>query len=199
MLATQLTVDANLFHTQIFLGKVQKTKTAKAVSPILNVQLEADLVIAPQFVKNHRNQSYEIAVQDIDGNLYLIDKQGKILWKKKLERTIQGKIHQVDLYKNGKLQMAFCASNQLLVLDRTGEVTKEIDIKFKGGNVNGLAVFDYENNRNYRLLVTQGKNVIMYDGDGKKVDGFTFSKATSDIIKTPKHFRINKRTIWYFN
>ena len=76
---------------------MQKTKTAKAVSPILNVQLEADAV-APQFVKNHRNQSYEIAVQDIDGNLYLIDKQGKFL-EKKLERTIQGKIHQVDLYK----------------------------------------------------------------------------------------------------
>ena len=38
----------------------------------------------------------------------------------------------------------------------------------------------------------------MYNGEGKRVDGFTFSKAHSDIVKTPKHFRISKRDYLVF-
>lgn len=197
-IAGQIGVDGDIFHTQLIMNKIGVQRAASEVSPLLTVQLEADLAIDPQFVKNHRNNTYEIVVQDTDRNLYLIDAQGKILWKKQLEGIIRGKIHQVDLYRNGRLQMAFCTSNQFMVLDRNGEITKGIDKKYEGGNLNGLAVFDYENNRKYRMVVTQGRKIFMYDNDGKSVDGFTFKEAESPIIKAPKHFRIGGKDYLVF-
>ena len=116
-----------------------------------------------------------------------------MLWKKQLESAIQGKIQQVDIYKNGKLQLAFTTNNKLLILDRNGKEVAPFTIKHEGGNLNPLAVFDYDGKKDYRFLVTQGPKVFMYNNKGKIVSGFKYKKAESDILGAPQHFRINKK------
>jgi hypothetical protein len=191
--AAQFTSDTDFSHFNVLVTNIQKTPTNKAVAPIYNLELDSDLVTNPQFVKNHRNNNYEIVVQDQDNFLYLISTEGKVLWKKELEGRIRGEIHQVDLYKNGKLQLAFCTNNQFLVLDRNGKEVAPFNKKYEGGNLNPLAIFDYENNRNYRFVVTQGRKIFMYNGKGDIVDGFTYTEAESPIIAAPKHFRMGKK------
>lgn len=196
--AAQLTSDDDFSHFNISISKIQKTRASKSVAPIYNLELDSDLIMNPKFVKNHRNNNYEIVVQDQDNQLYLISTEGKVLWKKQLEGSIQGEIRQVDLYKNGKLQLAFCTNNQFLVLDRNGEEVAPFNKKYEGGNLNGLAVFDYEKNRNYRFVVTQGSNVFMYNSKGDIVDGFTYTKTESPIIAPPKHFQVGKKDYLVF-
>ncbi|MGD1947098.1 MAG: ribonuclease HII [Croceivirga sp.] len=190
---TQLITDAGFSHFNVLATEIKKAPQGKAVMPLYNLELDSDLVTDPQFVKNHRNNTYEIVVQDQDHNLYLISPKGKVLWKKQLEGSIRGKIHQVDLYKNGKLQLAFCTNNQFLILDRNGDEVAPFNKIYEGGNLNALAVFDYENNRNYRFVVTQGKKVFMYNSQGNIVDGFTYTETESPVISAPKHFKINKK------
>src|SRR5690606_29042592 len=45
----------------------------------------------------------------------------------------------------------------------------------------------------YRFVLTQGNNVLMYDGKGKLVRGFDFDKVSSNIIQPPKHIRLNNK------
>ncbi|GMN07149.1 hypothetical protein MTsPCn5_25380 [Croceitalea sp. MTPC5] len=196
--ASQLVADQNFYHTSILISNIKKEIAVNSVAPLFTVELDSDLALNPRFVKNHRTNQKEILVQDKDNYLYLISSEGKIRWKKQLEGPIRGKVHQVDLYKNGKLQLAFCTSNQFLVLDRNGDEVAPFDKKFESGNLNGLAVFDYENTRNYRFVVTQGRKVFMFDGKGKIVEGFTYTEASSPIIKAPEHFRISKKDYLVF-
>ena len=60
---------------------------------------------------------------------------------------------------------------------------------FKDNISQPLAVFDYDKQRNYRFLITQNKNLLMYDSKGKSVKGFKY-KATQTIGSQPKHFRL---------
>ena len=196
--AAQFTADTDFSHFNLLATKIKKAPINRAVAPVYNLELDSDLVTNPQFVKNHRNNQYEIVVQDQDNNLYLISTEGKVLWKKELEGRIRGKIRQVDLYKNGKLQLAFCTNNQFLILDRNGEEVAPFNKKYEGGNLNPLAVFDYENNRNYRFVVTQGRKIFMYNSKGDIVDGFTYTEAESPIIAAPKHFRMDKKDYLVF-
>ncbi|NJB37884.1 DUF3352 domain-containing protein [Croceivirga sp. JEA036] len=196
--ASQINTDQGFYHFNIIASNTKKVKVAASVAPVFTLELDSDLHLKPQFVKNHRNNTYEIVTQDIDNNLYLISPNGKLLWKKQLEGKVQGEIQQVDLYKNGKLQMAFCTNNQFLILDRNGEEVGDFNKKFEGGNLNPLAVFDYDNNRNYRFVVTQGQSVYMYNNQNKIVDGFTFTKADKTIIQAPKHFRISGKDYLLF-
>ena len=135
----------------------------------------------------------DVAVQDVNHVLYLIDNNGKILWQKQLDSKILGKISQVDLYKNGRLQLAFTTSDTFYILDRNGNEVAPFPLKFNDDVTQPLSVFDYDNNRNYRFVVTQGKNLLMYDSRAAIVNGFKFTSAKSEIILPPKHIRIGTK------
>ncbi len=191
--AKQIVADKNFYHINLTIQKIKKENKSNTISPIFNIQLDNDLATDPQFVVNHRTNKKEIVVQDTENQLYLISTEGKVIWKKKLNGQVQGKIEQVDIYKNGKLQLAFTTNNQFLILDRNGKNVEPFNIMYEGGNLNPLAVFDYENNKNYRFVVTQGQKVFMYNSSGNIVSGFTYIESKSPIIQKPEHFRTNNK------
>lgn len=196
--AFQLVSDKGFAHLTLAASTIEQTRANNSVAPLFTLALEADLVFAPQFVKNHETNQEEIIVQDENNVLYLISTGGKILWRKPLESRIQGPVHQVDIYKNGRLQLAFCTHNQFLILDRNGKEVLPFNKTFKGGNLNPLAVFDYDGRKDYRFVITQGKKVFMYNPKGNIVTGFTYTEAESPIIAAPKHFRVDNRDYLVF-
>jgi hypothetical protein len=196
--AAQMVADNNFFHTNTVIKEIGGNAAQNSVSSVFSVQLDDELYTDPQFVINHRTAEKEIVVQDVRNNLYLISTAGKVLWKKKLDAKIQGKISQVDIYKNGRLQLAFTTADQFLILDRNGKEVRPFNMKFEGGNLNPLAVFDYDSNKNYRFVVTQGTRVFMYNSKGNIVNGFRYTKAENNILFPPKHFRIGRKDYLVF-
>lgn len=194
LLGLQFIYDANFAHVNgaIIQAKTKKHSIAKT-KIICNALLEAPAIQHPQFVTNHISKEKDIVVQDANNTLYLISNTGKILWKKPLSGPIIGAIKQIDMYKNGRLQLAFNTSRKLYVLDRKGRDVAPFPKTFKADITQPLAVFDYDKNKNYRLLVTQGKSLFMYDARGNTVKGFTFKKAKQHIEAQPKHFRIDTK------
>ena len=196
--AAQIVADKGFFHTNVVIQQTGRKSKINTVSPLFTLLLDTDLATNPQFVTNHRTNKKEIVVQDQENNLYLISTQGKVLWKKQLEGQIQGKIHQVDIYKNKRLQLAFTTNNQFLILDRNGKEVNPFVKKYEGGNLNGLAVFDYENKKDYRFVVTQGDKVFMYNNKGLIVGGFKYTQAESPILRAPKHLAIANKDYLVF-
>jgi len=190
---SQFIADASFFHVNFLITKITKEEEQNSVTSAFEVQFNTDLATIPQFVTNHSNGKKEIIVQDQENILYLISNSGKVLWKKQLDGIIQGKVHQVDLFKNGKLQLAFTTNNEFLILDRNGKEVTPFKKNYSGGNLNALAVFDYEGNKNYRFVVTQNKKVHMYNSKGNVVKGFTYDTAEANILDAPQHFRIGRK------
>ncbi|WP_452231609.1 ribonuclease HII [Lacinutrix sp. MEBiC02595] len=191
--ALQFVYDTNFAHVNAVIKKNKTKARENSVTELYNIKLDADLLNHPQLVDNHITKQKEIVVQDIKNNLYLISNRGKVLWKKQLPGAILGEVQQIDMYKNGRLQLAFATPSRVYVLDRTGKDVAPFPIKFKDAITQPLSVFDYDNNRKYRLLVTQDKNVLMYDAKGKTVNGFKFKSAESTINHQPQHFRIGRK------
>ncbi|MBA6315128.1 ribonuclease HII [Cellulophaga baltica] len=189
----QLVSDKDFFHSSIIFKKITTQTESNLTAPLFTVQLDHNIASQPQFVKNHLTKKHEIIVQDVNNILYLISTEGKVLWKKQLEGKIRGEISQVDLYKNGRLQFAFTTDNQFLILDRNGEAVAPFTMTFENAQLTSLSVFDYDNTRNYRFLVTNKSNISMFDNSGKRVDGFNFKDTGKTITKAPKHFRFNKK------
>lgn len=191
--AIQFVYETDFAHVHAILQKSKTKSTYNSISEYANITLDADLLTNPQFVNNHTNSEKEVVVQDVNNNLYLISKDGKILWKKKLDGKILGRIEQIDTYKNGRLQLAFATPHQIYVLDRTGKDVGAFPLKFRDQITQPLSVFDYDKTRDYRLMVTQGSSVLLYDKQGKMVSGFTYKKAENTINTQPQHFRIGKK------
>ncbi|NJX16486.1 PQQ-binding-like beta-propeller repeat protein [Tamlana crocina] len=191
--AVQFIFDTNFAHVNGIISKNKARAAQHSVSEELNIKLDNDILNRPQLVKNHISGQKDIVVQDVKNNLYLISNTGKILWKKQLQGPVLGNIQQIDIYKNGRLQLIFATPNRVYVLDRNGKAVSPFPLKFNDKITQPLSVFDYDKRKNYRLLVTQGKNVLMYNVKGNIVKGFTFKSANGTIISQPKHFRIGSK------
>jgi hypothetical protein len=190
ILIAQLVSDNNFHHTSFIAKNIISEATSNITAPLYTVQLDNKITSKPQFVTNHITKKQEIIVQDENNILYLISTEGKVLWKKELNSPINGKIEQVDLYKNGRLQFAFITDNHFYIIDRNGKSVQPFDMEFKGDILNSLSVFDYDKNRNYRFVLSQGTKLHMYDNSGNIVTGFKYKEDKNKIIKAPKHFRI---------
>ena len=192
----QFSYDRNFAHVNFVCKEASSNKKNTAtsigkVSQIESITLDNKSANKPVFFSNHRTGGKDIVVQDVSNKLYFISASGKILWTKKLKSQILGEIQEVDLLRNGKKQLAFVTQHQFYILDRTGRDISPFPIKFNDDITQPLSVFDYDNNRKYRFLITQGKEVLMIDSKGKTVKGFKFKKTKSDIVFSPQHFRIS--------
>jgi len=180
--------DYLLLNTTIL--KNEDNTTDASIAQIANVKLSAPITMSPQLVKNHRTDGQDIVVQDINNTLYLISNAGKVLWQKDLDGQILGDMQQVDIYRNGRLQLAFTTEKSFYILDRNGNDVGPYPLSFKDTITQPLAIFDYDNNSNYRFVIVQGEKVLMYDKKASPVSGFTFKEATSTVIFPPAHIRI---------
>lgn len=184
----QVVRDDNVVHMNGLLQQFNSVDKSKSIDEIFNIKLENKLISSPQFIFNHQSNEKEILIQDVENNLYLISNKGEIRWRKKISGPILGKIQQIDLYKNGKLQMAFVTKNKLYIINILGESVGNFPYKFQNNITKPLAIFDYDNNNNYRFLIVQNTDLIMYDGRGKRVKGFKYN-SSEKINSIPKHIR----------
>ncbi len=193
ILMNQITFEDNYIQFNSVIKKVSKQKTKASISQVASINLPANITSTLQWVTNHKTKEKELVVQDQNNVLYLISNKGKIIWNKQLDSKVQGEIIQVDLFKNRKLQLAFTTNNEFLVLDRNGKIVDQFHKKFSEGNVLPLSIFDYDNNRNYRFVISHGNQVAMYDNKFKAIKGFKFTKTKSNLLHSPKHIRIGTK------
>ncbi len=192
--ALQFSHDRDFAHVNMVCKEASKgILSPGGISQRFSLNLDNEMLGDPQLFSNHRTGGKDIVVQDITNKLYLISESGKVLWTKNLESPILGKVHAVDLLRNGKKQLAFTTKNTFHILDRNGKPVAPFPLKFRDDITQPLSVFDYDNNRKYRFVITQGKEVFMYNSKGKIVTGFTFKKTRSDIVLPPQHLRMENK------
>ncbi len=162
--------------------------------------LDSVAITKPTLVKNHNSNEREVIIQDASDNLYLMSNNGRMLWKKPLDGPILSEIVQIDYYKNNKLQYIFNTKNKIYILDRNGNHVANFPVKLPSTATNGLAVIDYDNNRNYRFFIAcENRKVYLYNSKGNLVPGWKF-KGSEGLVNQPlQHFRTSNKDYLVFS
>jgi hypothetical protein len=146
--------------------------------------LDTVAAIKPFFFTNHTTGAKEIFIQDFKNNTYLINAAGRVMWKVPLNERIIGNIFMIDYFRNGKYQLLFSGKNYLHLLDRNGNYVERYPVKLRSAASNSLAIFDYDNNLNYRLFIAgDDKMIYSYDKTGSVVKGWK-TYRTSGLVKS---------------
>lgn len=193
--AIQCTADNGFTHIHQVISKSEsKRSDFIKVAQTASTVLENNITNAPHFVKNHLTKGMDVVVQDKNNELTLIDNTGKILWQKEIGAPILGKIQQIDMYRNGRLQLIFTTPNQLHVLDRNGNNVAPFPLTFNTSITQPVAVFDYDKKRKYRIAVVLNDKIKMFDNKGQPINGFRFkNKSKGGITHPPKHIRVGTK------
>ena len=193
LIVTQGISENNFVQSRFTFQKDNPKQEKNSVINQYSFSLDAPLSRKPQWIKNHRNKTMDIVVQDLNNVMYLFSNTGTLFWKKQLTGQIVGEIRQVDLYKNRRLQMAFRTADRFMILDRNGKIVPPFDKKIPSEKPHHLAVFDYDLNRNYRFLLSHGKKIEMYDNRGKIVSGFKLKNLKKPLENPPRHIRFGNK------
>ena len=193
LIVTQGISENNFVQSRFTVQKDNPKQEKNSVSNQYSFSLDAPLSRKPQWIKNHRNKTMDIVVQDLNNVMYLFSNTGTLFWKKQLTGPIVGGIRQVDLYKNRRLQMAFRTADRFMILDRNGKIVPPFNKKISSEKPHHLAVFDYDLNRNYRFLLSHGKKIEMYDNRGKIVSGFKLKNLKKPLENPPRHIRFGNK------
>ena len=156
--------------------------------------MDTAVLIKPALVVNHNTSEKEIFVQDMANKVYLINSTGRVLWKQPVDGPILGAVHQVDFYRNGKLQYLFNTAKKIHLIDRNGNYVERYPISLRSDATNPLAVFDYDKSRHYRLFVaTADRKIYLYDIEGNMITGWKFGKTESMVTGEIQHFRVSDK------
>jgi len=155
-------------------------------------QLKGIPTITPQVVVNHNTGEKEVLIQDNTGTLYLIDRFGKIIWKRAVDGQVIGNVTQVDMFNNHKLQLAFSTGSKLYVIDRNGKDVEGFPVIFQSKATNPLMVVDYEGNHSYRFFqACSDRKIYVFDSQGKVVPGWKFGKTEAVVSERIGYARVD--------
>ncbi|RUT78734.1 DUF3352 domain-containing protein [Ancylomarina longa] len=193
----QLSSNRNLIYNNLFIEYDPVVELAPQTE--WESRLDTNFLHKPFLVKNHYTKENEILIQDVNNLVYLINPEGRILWKKQLNSAIIGQVVQIDYFKNNKLQYLFATKNRLQLIDRNGNNVKNYPVRLKAEAARGISVFDYDKNRNYRIFIPcKNQKVYAYSKEGKLVKGWNPAKTENPINCEVQHFRVkNKDYIVY--
>ncbi len=182
----------NLYFNNVYLG--HNPAALNESNSIWEAELSSQVTLPPVLVTNHLTGTLETIVQDDNGHLYLFSESGNLLWEIEVDGPVMGKVEQVDIYKNGKLQLLFNTDKSLYLIDRNGSMVAPFPVRLPGRPVNGVAAIDYDNNRDYRFFVgVTGGYILVFDEKGKEVRGWEFRDSEADITEEIRHIRIKSK------
>lgn len=186
--AYQLSANSELLYNNTVLHYEPNMRDESQL--LWSVSLGSTFNMQPQFITNHYTKLKEVLVQDDAHILHLISTSGKEIWKRKLGGKILGKIHQIDYYKNNKLQVLFNTADSLYLLDRNGNNVDDFPVKLESRATAGHTLLDYDSSRKYRILIpSEDKMVYNYNKEGDLVKGWKF-KSMPERISQPLQYHL---------
>lgn len=194
----QLSFRENQFHSLMSISK--KGSASNEGENILAIDTYEAVEGSPGVVKNHGTGNWDEVVFYDRANLYLANAKGKLLWSVKIGEPVMSDIHQIDYLRNGRLQYLFNTKNKLHLIDRNGNNVAPFPIDLEYDASNGVAVFDYDRNRNYRFFIAgYDKRIHVYDKSGKEVKGWQFGQSSQLVVSPVEHTRIAGRDYILFH
>lgn len=144
------------------------------------------------WILDHRSGEYYALVSGGE-SLFALDARGTLRWSLNMRSPILSKPQAIDLYKNGKIQVIFNTADAIHCLDVKGRQVDGFPIQLPANASSELAVFDYDDKREYRFLIaTDDGNILNFQQEGIPTKGWKYA-YTSSPVRMLKHVKAGAR------
>lgn len=190
--ALQLASSKDLVYVNVCMSKDTETKSENSIR--WKVNLDAPMNGKPYIVEDYASQNKNIVVFDRQNTMYLIDGEGVICWKKQLDEAPLSEVYMVDSRNNGQLQFLFNTAHTIQLIDRAGNNMPGYPVHLPFEATNGLAVFDYNGNHDYRILLCGTDRLVYnYNIQGVEVEGWNHHRSEDWVRQPLQHIRVEDK------
>lgn len=185
-LSLQLASSKDLVYANLCLMQNAVTQDESIVR--WKVNLEAPLKGKPYIVDDERNGDRSIIAFDRQNVMYRISNEGKILWQKTLEEAPLSGVYVIDKANNGQPLFLFNTVHTMQLIDLNGADAEGFPFRFPFEAANGMAVIDYNHDKDYRILVCGTDRLVYnYTVNGEEVEGWNRHRAEDQVKQPVQH------------
>lgn len=182
----QLASSKDLVYTNICL--LQGAATHDESNIRWKVNLDAPLKGKPAIVDDPAGDHRYVVAFDVQNAMYLISSEGKILWKRQLDEPPLSEVFTIDALNNGQGQYLFNTAHAIQLIDCNGQDHPGYPLQLPFEASNGLAVFDYNHNKDYRILLCGTDRLVYnYNAQGVEVEGWNHHRAEDQVTQPVQH------------
>ena len=150
----------------------------------------------PYDVKNSGTGKMNKFYQNSHNSLCL-SQDGKDLWGVPFSDPICGRAGTVDYFANGKLQILFCASDKLYLIDRLGRYVTGFPLSLDKEVLLGPDIYDFNGAKKYNVMVLHKDNTVeMYNLKGQKPASWKGITSSETIKDLPQRLIVGGNTFW---
>jgi hypothetical protein len=161
---------------------------------IWEFRADTTIVRKANIITDPADHSQKVVFLDALDNMYLLNRNGELIWKKHLNESPVGGIHVVEQKQNHKSFLVFNSRNFIHFIGLHDPNTGLKQIKLPYAATAGLSLIDYDNNSNYRILVPcLNQKIYNYSLEGKPTAGWTNITTLAVILKPIEHIRFAKK------
>ena len=151
----------------------------------------------PYTVYNYFTKKNNQLYQNSSLSICLNDENGKGVWGIPFKEPLCGRVHDIDFYKNGKIQFLFAAGDKLYLLDRLGHWVNGFPVKLPKAVLLGPDVYDFTGAGGYTVMVLHNDNSLeRYNLHGQKPDGWKGIHAPETVKNLPELIEVNGKNYW---
>lgn len=191
-IAVQFSAMEEEYYTSIVItNQPQELATSSGFSTLHRVKVDTLLDSKPFVVRNQTNQQLETLVQDKNRVVHFLSPTNQsVLWSDSLSTGIAGEVFSVNI--SNKQHYLFATDSVLHLVDHNGNDAPGYPLYLPDSvRVQYLSVFDYEQNGEYRFLVTDLRGKLwLYNADRDNLPGWNPLSLTAPLAEAPQHFRV---------
>ena len=176
-LGLRLKSDGDRYYFDGLLERAQAQKTvitkASGTVSLWKFALNNEVATQPFVVRNPTSKENEIMIQDVDNQLYLINRQGEIRWTRKLSKRLISDVTQIDYFENNNLYYVFNTESEIFIIDKDGKDIKNFPLRLQSPATNGMLIIDFEGTKKYEFFIAcQNSNFYGFEKSGKPLSGW---------------------------
>ncbi len=157
---------------------------------VWSTPLSAPIKMQPQVLLNYETKEPQILVQDVRNQLYLINNDGKIAWRRELAKPILNTIQQIDFHNNGVLYYIFNTQDEVYVLDKDGRDANNYPIQITWPAAAGLGLVDFKGDKNEEFFIPcTNSTAYGYEYSARPLRGWSPKVSLPLVTFPPKIMR----------
>ena len=180
--------DSNSIRSRATL--LGRTNPGAFAERIWKQALDTTLSRAPEVIRHPETGNPELLLTDKQQQLYRMDEDGAIRWKKSLLTEKMGAADTIDLYQSGGQQYLFATRGRLHLLNHDGQEMPGFPLSLSAPAVTEVRTYTYAGMGDYRYFVgCQNNRIYGYQGNGSPLAGWSPVRLDAPLAFPVQYFR----------
>lgn len=159
-------------------------------------EFSADTIISGKasVIDDFTDSTKKIVFFDALNNMYVLNRNGQLLWKKHINGAPLSTVFSAFSHKNKNCYLIFNTKNHIYIFDTKGNKHNISPVKLPNPASTAITIVDYSNNGDYRIIIPCENQIIYnFTFNGKPTPGWHNFRTNARLNTPVEYFRLKKK------